>query len=358
MKIVQYLLFICIILNGSSLHNELFAAKKQKEVKKKEPVKVDPKLELVERIRLVFKFGNSAQITDSFTKMLTLKEEDQKSLIPQIKELLKSHDVNIQKSIVQSIGDVKWNDLDDSIVAFLESEDGLVVTTTANVLRKKNISSAIPVLKEKLTKADYTVNDIHINDFINAYASFKDASLQDFMFELLRKPDVLNIYKSFILKYLSNLDGSKEDVKKYLLEVVNNEKEDINLRTNAVRALGNLDYAEARESFRKKLEEIDSYSDLDKKREYFPFRLELISALVKLKDENVKVLLIQMTRDDDELVRLRAIRKLGEFKSNEFIDLLEYKEKYDSSLAVQKAAKKALENIRDKSKDTSDDGEF
>ena len=50
-------------------------------------------------------------------------------------------------------------------------------------------------------------------------------------------------------------------------------------------------------------------------------RLELISSLVKLKDDSVKVLLIQMTRDDDELVRIRAIRRLAEFKSDEFTDL-------------------------------------
>jgi HEAT repeat protein len=334
----------------------LFAAKKAaKEVKKDVPVKVEPKLELVERIRLVLKFGNSSQIRESLTKVSTLKEADQKSLIPQVKELLNSKDVVVQKSVVQTVGEVKWNDLDDSIVNFLDSEDSTVVTTTASILRKKNILSAIPLLKEKLSKADYTVQDNHINDFINAFAGFKDSSLRDFMFDLLKKPEVLSIYKVFMLKYLSNLEGSTDDVKKYLLEVAGNEKEDLSLRTNAVRALGNMNYAEAREVFRANLEKIDSFTDLDKKREYFPFRLELISALVKLKDENVKMLLIQMTRDDDELVRLRAIRRLADFKSNEFIDLLEYKEKYDSSTAVQKEAKKALDIIRGK-KESSDDG--
>jgi len=349
-----------LVISGhlSFFSNELWAAKTKKPEKDKKEVskKEDPKIPLVERIRMVFKYGNSSQIRESFTKMGSLKEDEQKSLVPEIRDLLKSNDVLIQKSIVQMVGDVKWNDLDDEVVKFLESDEDTVVTTTANTLRKKNIQSAIPVLREKLSKADYTVTDNHINDLINAYAGFKDPSLQDFMFEQLKKPEVLSIYKVFILKYLSALDGADDEVKKYLLEVVENEKEDIRLRSNAVRALGNLNYDPARELFRATLEKIDSFTDLNKKREYFPLRLELISALVKLKDENVKILLIQMTRDDDELVRLRAIRRLADFKSNEFIDLLEYKIKYDSSLAVQKEAKKALEIIRGKSTDNSDDG--
>jgi len=336
--------------------SHLHAAKPGKQVKKQEePKKPEPKIEFVERIRLVFKYGNSSQIRDSFEKMNTLKEDEQKSLVPQIKELLKNHDPIIEKSVLQCIGDLKWNDLDDSVVKFLDSSDEIVVTTAANIIRKKNIKSAAGALKEKILKADYTVHDNRLNDFIKAFAVFKDSSIRDFMFDLLKKPEVLKTYKGYILKYLSQLDGSSDDIRKYLMDIVGNEAEDMNIRANSVRALGNMDYSGGRELFRSILEKIDSLSDMDKKRESFPLRLELISALVKLKDENVKVLLVQMTRDDDELVRLRAIRRLAEFKSNEFIDLLEYKVKYDSSLKIQKEAKKALDIIRGISTDSLDD---
>ena len=357
MKFTSYpavlFIFVCGVLFCIAL--PMYAAKVTPV--KKEPVKeAEPAISLVERIRLVLKFGNVSQIRDSMEKIKGLKEVEQKSLIPQMKELAVSKDTGIQKALIQLVSDLKWQDLDDNIVVYLNSNDEQIVIAAANVARKKEIKSAVPLLKEKLSAMDYTVSNNHINDLLNAYAGFKDPSMQDFMFTLLKKPEVLSTYKVFILKYLSGLDGSREEIKKYLMEIVANENESVNFRSYAVRALGNMEYSEARDLLRRTLEKLDSLGDMDKKREYFPLRLELISALVKLKDENVKILLIQMTREDDELVRLRAIRKIAEFKSNEFIDLLEYKMKYDSSIAVQKEAKKALDVIQGKSKEISDDG--
>jgi HEAT repeat protein len=342
-------LLVLLILAGSS--SVIYGAGTKKENKKVvKQQKAEEKLDLRERITLVLKYGNTSQVKDSIVKINTLKEDEQKSLIPELRRLiLNSTDPGLKLSIIQLIGEVKWKDLDNDLIPFLKSEDSTIITTAAMVMRKKNINAAIEPLKEILLKADYSVENRNLNDLINAYAGFKDTGLQSFMFEKLQDENVLGIYKSFILKYLGSLPSAAEDVKKYLLGIANDEKKDLGLRISSVKALGNMNYTQAREPLRKILDTIETMTDKEKKKEYFFLRLELISTLVKLNDPEIKSLLIEMTRDDDEMVRIRAIRKLANFKSRDFVDLLEYKAKYDNSLAVQKEAKKALEVIQGKS---------
>ena len=108
----KYNLFflLAILAFEGMVPNYIYSVKtdKDKKVEKKAAIKreakpPEPELKLVERIRLVLKFGNSSQIRDSFEKIKTLKPDEQKSLIPQLKELLTSKDVSIQKAWIQAI---------------------------------------------------------------------------------------------------------------------------------------------------------------------------------------------------------------------------------------------------------------
>ncbi|MDH4200095.1 MAG: hypothetical protein OEV66_06915, partial [Spirochaetia bacterium] len=266
-NIFLLIIYIFSISFTDKLYSQKKTAKAQNNKEKKEPRKEDPKLNIVERMRLVFKFGNVSQVKESLDKIKTLKEDEQKSLIPDIKLLFDSTDPLIQKAVIQAVADVTWSDLDESIIKFLDSENMLIVATAANAIHRKKITEAIAPLVEKLRKIDYTQSDTYVNDFISAYSGFKDSTLKDFMFEKLRDEKVLNNYKTFMIKYLGTLDNAQDEIKKYLLEVSGNEKEDLNLRVYSVRALGNMKYMEARDPFKKHLNAIDSLTENDKKRE-------------------------------------------------------------------------------------------
>lgn len=318
----------------------------KKEPPKKPAKKEEPKLELVERIRLVLQFGNTAQVRSSLSKIHTLKSEaDQKSLIPQLKDLLKKSDGELLHSTIIAIGELPWKDLDSELVHFLDNENTAVVGAAANAINKKHITQAIDTLKEKISKIDYTVSFPYVNDVLNAYASFKDPALKDFIFEKIKDKNVLLPYKTFMAKYLSVIPDSGE-IKDYFIKVMADEKEPLDLRIDAIRALSTMKAYDAKQPLHKLLERVDAETDVNKKRENFTLSLEIIATLVTLKDETVKYRLMQMARDDDERTRLRAIRRLGELKEKEFIDLLEYKKKYDTSTAVQRAAADALDSIR------------
>ncbi|MCX7766729.1 MAG: HEAT repeat domain-containing protein [Candidatus Sumerlaeia bacterium] len=178
-------------------------------------------------------------------------------------------------------------------------------------------------------------------------SAYRDVAISEFLLEKLKDPATNPDFKNQILRYFSVVKIENSTLNDFIAELIKDENAGISVRSYAVYAAGELKLFSLKNELASLLEKIDAITDTDEKKKYSRLRLQIITALLKLEAENVEQILFDMARDDDEAVRLRAIRQLSQFNRPEIIELLEYKAKYDNSLRVQREAKKALETLRE-----------
>jgi hypothetical protein len=304
--------------------------------------------ELHERILMVLEFGHGEQVKDVLLKIPGLEEGAQKTLIPNLSEVPASKDPAILIAYARMIGDVKWNDLDDTLVPLLENAEEPLLFAILGAAKKKRITAIVPKAIEYIQKANFIEPDNGLIEYMNVVSYFGNNELESFFVEKLKSSLTNATYRNNILGVLASMNKASDDSKSYILDIFHDENESIGLRARAVSALGKLNYTEASEEFRNKLKEIDTWLDVDKKIKHSQLRTALLSALVRMGDKDIGELLIRMSRDDDEKVRAEAVRQMGELKDSKFKKVLEYKSKYDTSVAVQADAKKSLELINEK----------
>ncbi len=341
--LLSTLFFSATLAGQAPAKKEKPAAKKTAAKKKKIPGKI-------ERIRMVLKFGNSEQVRDTVNRLKRLKEDEQKKVMPDLKKLLKQKDPLVKAAVARFVGQTKLNDLDESILPLLESDLPDIVGPTLAAIERKKIKKAAPLLIKKVKAADYTKASRFTAEYINTLGEFKEQKVADFIFTKVKDDTVLGRYKGPMLIYFGKAGVKKPAITKYLVDMVKNKDADMKLRPYAVNAIGHLKLSSASTDLKKTLEEIDKITDIDEKKRNAKLRLQLITALVRLKSPGVIEVLMNMAKDDDSTVRISAIRQLGRLKSNEAKELLEFKSKYDPNPKVQKAAKKALKQIGGKTK--------
>lgn len=308
----------------------------------------EKKSELVDRIRQVLRYGHSVQVRDALKKVKTLTEEEQKSLIPELEALIKKDDPLIRIAIAEMVGALSWNDLDDAILEFLESEDYQVVLTTLNAVRKKKIEAAQEYINKYLLEADYSENKRETTEFLSVAATYHSEEIAGHIFDKLKDEDTLHDYKLFMLSFFAGYEAIDPEALQYIDEMFTNEELSFSLRRRAIYVLGKQNHYASVDKMKGELDEIASWTDVDKKAKYSDYRNALITALIMLGDEDVAEILVEMARDDNDSVRYKAVVQLGQLRDPRFRELLEYKSKHDSNLKIQRAAGEALKKLDDK----------
>lgn len=302
--------------------------------------------ELLVRLKAVFQYGNSQQVRDALSTMQRLKPEEQKTLVPHLRVLCKSSDPLVQRKMMETIGILTISDLDEEAINILKNaDDDQIFFASVSTLTKKKIPSALPAVHEMVKNYDFTKQGNRLSDLVNILVSYQDKSLADLFITKLGDTQTHFENRGHILRYLGEAGVNNPDVILKIQTIFDDEAESLTVRGYAAHALSKLSAPGAKEKLRDALKKIDAIKSNDEKKRYSRFRMSLISALVRLQDDNVREILIQMTKDDDELTRLRAIQQIGALKMSEMKELLEYKSKYDPSLRVQREAKKILESV-------------
>ncbi len=312
------------------------------------------KEELVERIRAALKFGNSQQVRDALHTLSKLSEAEQHSLLPELKATCNSQDGLVLRKMAEFIGSVKFTELDFALGDFLlnKTYDPVFFTAVAAIAKKKP-AAALPIIIKEIREQDFAKPGNRVQDLMHLLALYKDKSLQAFLVEKLHTADTYTDYRSAILKYMGESAPWSAEEQTQILKLFSDEAESLTVRGAAAYALGKAQVGEARQALKAMLAKIDAMTDMDEKKKNNRFRLQLIYALILLKDNDVKEILFSMARDDDEIIRARAVHQLGKLEVKEARELLLYKSKYDPSLRVQKEAKKAL-TILDGAKNESE----
>lgn len=347
----SYLFFLPFIVSLTSfLSFTISAAESSKNISEahaKTPPVQQPgkptKEELVQRIRAALKFGNSQQVRDALHTLSRLSEVEQHSLLPELKATCNSQDGLVLRKMAEFIGSVKFTDLDFALGDFLlnKTYDPVFFAAVAAIAKKKP-AAALPIIIKDIREQDFAKPGNRVQDLMHLLALYKDRSLQAFLVEKLHTADTYADYRSAILKYLGESSPWSAEQQTQILKIFSDEAESLTVRGAAAYALGKAQVSEARQALKTMLAKIDAMTDMDEKKKHNRFRLQLIYSLILLKDNDVKDILFNMARDDDEVIRARAVHQLGKLAVEEARELLLYKSKYDPSLRVQKEAKKAL----------------
>ncbi|MCX7631996.1 MAG: HEAT repeat domain-containing protein [Turneriella sp.] len=315
------------------------AAEDAKTNKKEKPASP----ELLARIRDTLRFGNSLQVRDALNTLGRLSAEEQKGLLPELKQLLKSQDSQVLRKLAEYIGNAPFADLDEELPKLLQNKthDPLFFAAVSAIAKKKP-ASALSVLQQEIREQDFSKAGNRIPDLLHLLALYKDSSLQPFLTEKLRSADTYSDYRGGILRYLGEITPWSQEMQDLVLKIFQDESEPLTVRGAAAQALGKARIDGAKPVLKEALNKIENLKNLDEKKRYTRFRMQVIAGLILLQDGEVQDILFNMARDDDEQVRARAIYQIGQLKLASARELLEYKAKYDPSVRVQKEAKKAL----------------
>ncbi|MCS6983961.1 MAG: hypothetical protein NZM25_02385 [Leptospiraceae bacterium] len=307
----------------------------------------------IERFRQILKYGNSQQVRETLVKLTRLSTDEQKSLLPELKELTQSRDAQIQRRLVEAIGSFSFSDLDEHLaVALGHPSDDVFFAACAAIEKKKPPSASMKII-EKIKEADFTQAGNKIADLLRSLAAYQTSDLDSFLMEKLRDKNTYPDYRNQILRYFAVTKSKHPELPTVVKELSESEEESLTLRSYAVYAAGELGYRNLKDLLLQILMKIDNITDSDEKKKHARLRLQLISALIKLEAENIDKLLFEMARDDDETVRLRAIRQLSQFPRENVKELLRFKASYDTSPRVQKEAQKILEKMEKGQKEES-----
>lgn len=305
--------------------------------------------ELLGRIREALKFGNSQQVRDALNTLSRLSEAEQRTLMPELKKTCLSSDPLVLRKMAEFIGNAPFKDLDDELARFLtDKSNEQLFFSTIGALGKKKPASALPVLIKEIREQDFSKAGNRIPDSVFLLTVYKDNSLQPYLLEKLNAADTYTEYRSGILRYLGETTPWAEGIKVSVLRLFQDEAEPLSVRGSAAYALGKAQVADAKPVLKEALAKIEALKSADEKKRYTRFRMQVISSLILLKDNDVKEILFAMARDDDEIVRARAVHQIGLLKMPEARELLEYKSKFDPSAKVQREAKKAITALEGK----------
>lgn len=324
--------------------SELFAKEAPPKPKYTEE-QIKKKKEILSKI---LKYGTTKERASAIRELEDFPREEAGELYDQIGVILsKDPDWSMRIYALRITGILGLNKFEDKVVALLQHDQQDVQKEAVYVIRKLKLGSGIPPMTNILKAQDFTKNSNFLVALIEALSEFPDASdafsvLEARFQEKFNDPEV----RAQIALYFGKV--KRKSVEDLLITTVKDEKEPITIRAYSVNALGKIKSSAAISPLRELLDKIRNLKSKNDIQDYQALKIHTITALVSLGDKEIIEELYSFARDDDAMVRLRAIKHLAETEDPAVIEILEYKAQRDPSEKVKKAAQNALDQLRKK----------
>lgn len=296
----------------------------------------------------VLKYGTSQERKQALFELLKFSKEHSKELHIQLAEMLKvEKDLGMKVVMLRTVSELGLSENKATIISLFEDPNEDVSKQAVSTAKKLKLTEAVSPLIEKLKKEDFAKNSNATTLYINALSDLpggKDASgfLETKFKEKFNHPDM----RAQIALYFGAVGNTNAD--SMLQEAAFDESQPITLRCYAINSLGKLKSVSAKPKLFELLDSLKKTAGkLDAKKAQ-SLKIYTIGALVVMGDKEIFQELNEFARDDDAMVRLRAIEHMGNMKDPAALELLEYKKDRDPSPKVQKAAKKAIDQIQGK----------
>lgn len=273
-----------------------------------------------------------------------LPEELQKQFIPQVLESMKKErDPTMKLAFLRVIGSLEIKDAVEEVYKALDDENEDIARAAVASLKKIDPDNAWEKVLDRLKKTDLTKNSNLTVSLVEALGELKGG---EGAFGYLEGKVKERFNSHEIRSQIALFFGKKKILAAEIVlqQIAFDDTESLTLRTYSINSLGKIGSQSSAPKLKELIDAIrDDYGSSDSRKNQL-LKIYALGALVALGNQDVFDEIVEFTKDDDSLVRLRAIHFLKESKRPEAREILEYKSMRDPSPRVQKAAKDALKN--------------
>lgn len=307
------------------------------------PEQITKKKEVLSK---VLKFGTSQERKQALSELLRFPKEDAGDLYKQVFDLLKvEKDMGMKINFLRLIAELNLTLDNEGVLQHFDDPNEDVAKQAILTAKKLKIAEAVPPLLEKLKKEDFTKNSNAMSLYISSLGELPDgkqgsAFLLSKYKEKFNNPDT----RAQIALYLGAV--GETEAESALSEIAFDESQPTTLRCYSINSLGKIKAEGAKPKLRELADSLKRTAGKLEAKKSQSLKMYTVGALVLLGEKEIIQELYEFARDDDAMVRLRAVEHLGNLKDASGIELLEYKRDRDPSPKVQKAARVALDKIK------------
>lgn len=293
----------------------------------------------------IMKFGTGNERREAMHAIVEFKERDPE-LIKYVAEIMtRDPEQSLRNSAIKALVKMEIKTEADNYISLLKDENEDMVLQSVFALKQLEIQKGIIPLLDLLQKSDMKKNDNLTVAIIEALGALdKNQQSYNFLKDQFKNTENNAQIRAAIALYFGSSIAKNAEL--LLLDSANDKKEEITIRCYAINSLGKLNSKPAIPHLKKILDDLKKENSKGSSRQNQTLKIYALSALVKLGDSSIKDELFSFARDDDPVVRLRAIKFLEDINDPDVVDLLEYKAKRDPSNKVQAAATKALAKLK------------
>ncbi|MBM9502136.1 HEAT repeat domain-containing protein [Leptospira sp. 201903071] len=342
-KLVKYIPFFATILLICFANRAAFSAPQSKPAKQLSEEQILKKKDILLQ---VLKFGTTKERAMALRELEDFPPEHSGVLIEQLGKILeKDPDWMMKVYGIRTVSELKLSQFSDHILKLLKSEQPDIQRESIYATKKLKLEKAAPILFEILKTQDFTKNSNLTVGVLDALGEFppRDEATTFLLARLNENFNDPEIRAQIALFFGKNKDKKAEGA---LLEIYKDSKEPITLRSFSVSALGKMKSVSSMPTIKEELDKIRNIKSKNEVKDYQPLKIHSITALVSMGDKDILEELYAYARDDDPVVRLRAIKHLTDTGDMSVLEILEYKAQRDPSEKVKKAAKIAIEKLK------------
>lgn len=311
----------------------------------------------VERIEKTLQYGMQKDRITAMNLINNIKSEDMKKrvILKVITVIENDPNIEAKKTAITVVGNLKSKEAIPALIKALDDKSEDIQIAACYALGRLEAHDAKDKVIAMLKAQDLGVDSNLTDALVIFLTDLKIQDILDYAVENVKDPKCGKLSRERFMLYIGKVGSPAQ--KDFLLDLLNDEAEDMTIRSHAVKALGALKINESADDIKKLLTEIEGYS-FKKKQSYYNLSMNAVTALVALGDKDSVELLMNSLRSDNAGVRLNAVKLIKDFDDERTIDILKYKMKYDPNERVKRAAKKALQDkgLVDKDKDSDDKG--
>ncbi len=287
-------------------------------------------------------FSSSTDRRNEIRKIKALEPDDQKQLLPDVIKLCTEDlDPNVRETSVRILSEMKVQEAEPAFLAALKDKVDDVQLAAISGLREIKSKLAGPPLTEMMTALDSKKDQAKFSAILRALGALKYKSDIPALIKRAEDAETHEEVRRTIILYFG--DVKAEEGYDFLVKLARNDEKDPDLRAYAVNSIGRMKETRSVPDLKQILEGIRNQKNPKERARMSRLRFQTMVALMRLGDRSMIPEVMSAAKDDDPVVRLRAVRQLGEMRAPEAKELLAYKSKYDENPRVKKAAKQALD---------------
>ncbi len=299
------------------------------------------RLDWIER---TLEYGIARDRREALNLMATVKDETGKQRMRALilKTLRNDTDQDVIVKAITVGGDLKAVEIGPELLRFLDDETEDVRTAAVSGIHALNYTAAKDALVKKLKGQDLSKDSNLAESILRTLADFKASEAREFAEAGIKDLKTTPNLREQLILFIGKC-GIRES-KDFLIKILKDPDENLDIRSYAASALSLMGVKEASADINEVLKSIEAMS-FKKRKEHYNLFMYCVAALVRLGDDGALPRLTDSLKNDNTMVRLKAVRLLKDLKDKRTIDILKYKKEYDPSPLVQKAAREALEEM-------------